>query len=61
MMLQVLFLDCEGIGSLERSETEDMLHCLFAGAISSITMFKTHFTFSKCAKPRTMWLAACMF
>jgi hypothetical protein len=41
-----LFLDCEGIGSLERTETEDMLHCLLAGAISSLTMFKTHFAFN---------------
>jgi hypothetical protein len=38
-----LFLDCEGIGSLERTETEDMLHCLLVGAISSLTMFKTHY------------------
>lgn len=44
-----LFLDCEGIGSLERTETEDMLHCLLAGAISSMTMFKTHYAFNTCA------------
>ena len=44
-----IFLDCEGIGSLERTETEDMLHCLLVGAISSLTMFKTHHVFNACA------------
>jgi Guanylate-binding protein, N-terminal domain len=44
-----LFLDCEGIGSLERTDMEDMLHCLLAGAISNLKMFKTHFVFDKCA------------
>lgn len=43
----VVFLDCEGIGSPERQETEDMLHCLLVGAVSSLTMFKTHFAFGK--------------
>ena len=45
----VVFLNCEGIGSPEREETEDMLHCLLVGAVSSLTMFKTHFAFGKCA------------
>jgi hypothetical protein len=44
----VLFMDCEGIGSLERTGTEDMLHCLLAGAVASFTMFKTHFAFNRC-------------
>jgi hypothetical protein len=43
-----VFLDCEGIGSLERTETEDMLHCLLVGAISSLTMFKTHYVLNTC-------------
>ena len=52
-----LFLDCEGIGSLERTETEDMLHCLLAGAVSSLTMFKTHFAFNTCVSAsRQAWL-----
>lgn len=45
----IVFLDCEGIGSPEREETEDMLHCLLVGAVSSLTMFKTHFAFGKYA------------
>jgi hypothetical protein len=44
----ILFLDCEGIGSLERTATEDMLHCLLAGAVASHTMFKTHYAFNRC-------------
>jgi hypothetical protein len=43
----VLFLDCKGIGSLERTATEDMLHCLLAGAVASLTMFKTRHAFSR--------------
>jgi hypothetical protein len=43
----ILFLDCEGIGSLERTATEDMLHCLLAGAVASHTMFKTHYAFNR--------------
>lgn len=43
----ILFMDCEGIGSLERTGTEDMLHCLLAGAVASFTMFKTHFAFNR--------------
>lgn len=42
----VVFLDCEGIGSPQRHEVEDMLHCLLVGAVSSLTMFKTHFAFT---------------
>lgn len=45
----ILFLDCEGIGSLERTPVEDMLHCLLAGAVSSFTMFKTASAFNRCA------------
>ena len=45
----VVFLDCEGIGSPQRHEVEDMLHCLFVGAVSSLTMFKTHFALTSCA------------
>jgi hypothetical protein len=47
----VLFMDCEGIGSLERTGTEDMLHCLLAGAVASFTIFKTHFAFNRHAEP----------
>eukprot|EP00892_Ulva_mutabilis_P011345 jgi/Ulvmu1/8583/UM045_0026.1 len=42
----LVFLDCEGIGSPQRHEVEDMLHCLLVGAVSSLTMFKTHFAFT---------------
>ena len=45
----LLFLDCEGIGSPHREELEDILHCLLVGAVSSLTLFKTHFAYSKCA------------
>lgn len=48
----LLFMDCEGIGSLERTGTEDMLHCLLAGAVASFTMFKTHFAFNRCRSLR---------
>lgn len=44
----ILFLDCEGIGSLERTPMEDMLHCLLAGAVSSLTLFKTSSAFDRC-------------
>eukprot|EP00892_Ulva_mutabilis_P011348 jgi/Ulvmu1/8586/UM045_0029.1 len=42
----LVFLDCEGIGSPQRHEVEDMLHCLLVGAVWSLTMFKTHFAFT---------------
>lgn len=34
-------------GSWERSESEDMLLSVFSAAIFHLTMFKTHFTFSR--------------
>jgi len=42
-----VLLDAEGIGSWERTEQEDMLLSLLVAAVSSITMFKTHFTFDR--------------
>lgn len=36
-----------GIGSWERTESEDMLLSLFSAAVSDLAMFKTHFTFDR--------------
>ena len=41
------FIVLAGIGSWERTETEDMLMSLFSAAISNITVFKTHFDFNR--------------
>jgi hypothetical protein len=38
--LQVLLvlIDCEGLGSWERTETEDMLMALLTAAVANLTM-----------------------
>ncbi|KXZ54769.1 hypothetical protein GPECTOR_4g839 [Gonium pectorale] len=43
----LVFLDFEGIGSWERTETEDMLLSLLSAALSDLTLFKTHFTWDR--------------
>jgi hypothetical protein len=40
-------LDFEGLGSIERSEQEDMLLSLFNAAISNVTLFKTDYRLDK--------------
>ena len=37
----------QGIGSWERTESEDMLLSLLSAAVSDLTMFKTHFSFDR--------------
>eukprot|EP00884_Botryococcus_braunii_P007508 jgi/Botrbrau1/16759/Bobra.0269s0003.4 len=43
----MVYLDCEGLGSWERTESEDMLLALVSAAMASLTMFKTHFDFNR--------------
>jgi hypothetical protein len=43
----MVYLDCEGLGSWERTENEDMLLALVSAAMASLTMFKTHFDFNR--------------
>ena len=40
-------MDFEGLGSWERTESEDMLLSLLSAAITNVTLYKTHFTFDR--------------